>query len=121
MEEECGPASWIAAALPIDAVLATHSERPTVVWLDRRKLSRHTCDSLPIAASSRRCACSVGERSKATPLRRSASCFRFVHDRFRGYFPVHFIPARGPLKATISGRNATCREDQLLSYHALND
>ena len=50
MEEESGPASWITAALPIDAVLAAYVERPTVVWLDRRKLTRHKCDSLSIAA-----------------------------------------------------------------------
>ena len=50
MEEESGPASWITAALPIDVVLAAYVERPTVVWLDRRKLTRHKCDSLSITA-----------------------------------------------------------------------
>src|SRR5262245_20838045 len=50
MEEESGPAGWIAAALPVDAVLVADVERPTVVWLDRRKLTRHQCDRLSIAA-----------------------------------------------------------------------
>jgi hypothetical protein len=50
MEEESGPASWITAALPIDAVLAAYVEHPTVVRLDRRKLTRHKCDSPSIAA-----------------------------------------------------------------------
>jgi hypothetical protein len=50
MEEESRPASWIAAALPIGAVRAAYVERPTVVWLDRRKQARHRCDSLSIAA-----------------------------------------------------------------------
>jgi len=50
MEEQCGPAGWIAAALPIDAVLAADVEHPTVVWLDRRKLTRHTYNRLSLAA-----------------------------------------------------------------------
>jgi hypothetical protein len=50
MEEESRPAGWITAALPIDAVLAANVEHPAVVRLDRRKLTRHTCDGLSIAA-----------------------------------------------------------------------
>jgi hypothetical protein len=50
MEEKSGPAGWIAAALPIDAVLTAHVEHPTVVWLDRRKQTRHECHSLSTAA-----------------------------------------------------------------------
>jgi hypothetical protein len=50
MEEESGRAFWIAAALPINAVLVACVEHPTVVWLDRRKLSRHRRDNLSIAA-----------------------------------------------------------------------
>ena len=50
MEQESGPAGWIAAALPIDAVPAAYVEHPTVVWLNERKLTRHQRDSLSIAA-----------------------------------------------------------------------
>jgi hypothetical protein len=50
VEEESGPAGWITAALPIDAVLAAYVEHPIVVWLDRRKLTRHKRDSLSTAA-----------------------------------------------------------------------
>src|SRR5947199_10871392 len=50
MKDESGPASWTAAALPIDAVLAAYIEHPTIVWLDRRKLTRHKCDSLSMSA-----------------------------------------------------------------------
>lgn len=52
MEEESGPARWITAALPIDAVLAAYIERSAIVWLDRRKLTRHKCDSHSIAVKS---------------------------------------------------------------------
>jgi hypothetical protein len=50
MEEESGPTSWITAALPIDAVLAADVDHPAVVRLDRRKLTRHSCDGLSTAA-----------------------------------------------------------------------
>ena len=50
MEEESGPAIWIPAALPVDAVPTAYVEHPTVVWLDRRKLTRHKRDSLSVAA-----------------------------------------------------------------------
>src|SRR5262245_46391675 len=46
MEEESGPAGWLTAALPVDAVLAAGVEHPTVVWLNPRKLTRHGCDGL---------------------------------------------------------------------------
>ncbi len=55
MEEESGPAHWITAALPIDVVLAAYVERPAIVWLDRRKLTRHGCDSPSIAAKPIAC------------------------------------------------------------------
>src|SRR5262245_30151361 len=50
MEEESGRAFWIAAALPINAVRAAYVEHPTVVWLDRRKLTRHKRDNLSVGA-----------------------------------------------------------------------
>jgi hypothetical protein len=50
MEEESRPSGWITAALPIDAVLAADVEHSAVVRLDRRKLTRHTCNGLSIAA-----------------------------------------------------------------------
>src|SRR5262245_20919027 len=52
MKKESGPARWIAAALPIDAVLVAYIEHPTGIRLDRWKLTRHRCNSLSIAAKT---------------------------------------------------------------------
>lgn len=76
VQEKCGFARGVPAALPINPMLVAHLEQTTRVWFYWRELHRHVCVLLALcllyvciaeAADAQRPLCSLREAGEARP------------------------------------------------------